>query len=249
MRDIRDILLDMNDGTRIIVLALPVVAAALLMAGGFYACSNHGQAAGDGSAAAQTEPYPDAVIKETDAAQQSDDANGTGSVKDEAAENGSSASSEEYLDTGADANPNGYQDTASETGAGTSEGDVADMEKGQTLAIGNDKITSGIVTHIRPADVLSAIRACIGDQTGAIEATITGDADDGRYRQIAVALRDGSMLCLEMPSGTDSPITARTASLDEIRKINFGSIVGHEDDSKEATSKEEPATQESGQVK
>lgn len=247
MRDIRDILLDMNDGTRVIVLALPVVAAALILAGGFYACSNHGPAAADSSAAAQTEPYPDADA--ADAAQQSEDDNGNGSGRDEAAEDGSSASSEEYLDTGADAKPNGYQDTASETGAAAAEGDVADMEKGQTLAIGNDKITSGIVTHIRPADILSAIRACTGDQTGAIEATITGDADDGRYRQIAVALRDGSMLCLEMPSGTDGPIVARTASLDEIRKINFGSIVGHDDDSKEAASKEKPATQESGQEK
>jgi|GEM_PF-4830286 len=247
MRDIRDILLDMNDGTRVIVLALPVVAAALILAGGFYACSNHGPAAADSSAAAQTEPYPDADA--ADAAQQSEDDNGNGSGRDEAAEDGSSASSEEYLDTGADAKPNGYQDTASETGAAAAEGDVANMEKGQTLAIGNDKITSGIVTHIRPADVLSAIRACTGDQTGAIEVTITGDADDGRYRQIAVALRDGSMLCLEMPSGTDGPIAARMASLDEIRKINFGSIVGHDDDSKEAASKEEPATQESGQEK
>lgn len=229
MRNLRDFLLDLDDRGRITALVIPVLIVAALLVAGSYACSRTQQESDASNGVHEEET--DQGGSSQDTANDSEDSENK-SEQQKTAENGREETDQQYLDTGAGATPNGYQGSEMELDSSSADTSVK-IEKGQTITIGSDTLASGISASISPADVLSSIRACTGDETGAIEAALTGEALDEKYRQIAVVLKNGSAFCLEMASGTDKPITARKISTDDLRKINLGNIVGHAEDEAE----------------
>lgn len=229
MRNLRDFLLDLDDRGRITALVIPALVAAALLIAGSYAC-NRTQRESDSSDVVHEEEAVQGNSSQDTVNAPEDSENKSG--QQETAETGKEETDQQYLDTGAEAAPNGYQGSETEMDSAAADTSVK-AEKGQTITIGSDTITSGISASISPTDVLSSIRACTGDETSAIEATVTGEALDEKYRQIAVVLKDGSAFCLEMASGTDRPITAKKISTDDLRKINLGNIVGHAEDEAE----------------
>lgn len=236
MRSVSDILLDMDDRTRMVALALPAVIAIVLVLAGFYACSHGSQQAVVADESQQSEEEH-AAEGESSSGKEDDRS------KQAAGSNGSEESNEQAADTSNEALENGYKSETVEIDSAT-KNDAVDMKRAQTLQIGEDTISSGINVQIAPGDTDEAIREALGSSSNAISATITGEAKNGNYRQLAVASDDGTLLCLEMPAGTNGPITAKKVTTDEFRRLNLGTVIGHDD---EATSTTETEANGNGQ--
>lgn len=221
MRSISDVLLDMDDRGRIAALVLPVVAVITFVVAGFYACGNGKQAV----------TANEVMSNETEYA--TDDGRGSNNEESPSEQATEAEDSEEGQQPAAVPNDeeagNGYRSETVDIDS-ASRDDAINAERGQILQVGEDSISSNISVQIVPDHILTAIREALGDSPSAISAALTGEARDSKYRQLAVANSDGTLLCLEMPAGTNGPITARKVTVDEFRRLNLGTVIGHEDE-------------------
>lgn len=247
---LRDRLLDMSDRGRVTALAICSVLIIGVPVG--IAAINAGHNARQDAAAEATtggeEAVQDSTAEEDTSASQDESAEG--SAAESGAQNAEEGSSERLVgNTENLANGN-------ETGSKIDQGNVDTAKEmtlgtGDQLPVGDDTITASVTTTIVPDDVLAAVKGYLADNgqsaVSGIDFTITGDSHDEKYRQLAGTLEDGTLLCLEMPAGTNGPIAVSKLTTDDYLALNLGYVVGHDDEQTASSTATTDTTAEGGQ--